>query len=300
MHFTPRTNLVSAPYHKLSTKSSNESLRRALCTEQNMTHGAKVHKLPKQICAWCPSNEEPWRSTLGMGPGDHMPCIHQSESMWDWPQGVVPKANSYPMQGFKPMNQPDVAHMGQSWRSKIFTPREGLNERLCWTLPLLVPNIGVRWHALTPWRRGTRHKTLQGTSAKCTKMSDLGRPSRIGKLELPKGYCTRMQSSCPGFCLVSILPHGGGGLAEFQGGWMSNPPPPGWGGTLWGPLGLSSAWHVATAAREKKQETEKEQRGKKRKHSDVIHINVSDSDASASSSSSDLVSSSESSSDDNN
>ena len=31
------------------------------------------------------------------------------------------------------------------------------------------------------------------------------------------------------------------GLAEFQGGWVSNPPPPpGWGGTLWGPLGLLS------------------------------------------------------------
>ena len=34
------------------------------------------------------------------------------------------------------------------------------------------------------------------------------------------------------------------GLAEFQGGWVSNPPPPpGWGGTLWGPLGLSSQCH---------------------------------------------------------
>ena len=33
----------------------------------------------------------------------------------------------------------------------------------------------------------------------------------------------------PGFCLVSVLPYpGGGGLgvAEFQGGWVSNPPPP--------------------------------------------------------------------------
>ena len=42
------------------------------------------------------------------------------------------------------------------------------------------------------------------------------------------------------------LPRGGGwvGLAEFQGGWVSNhPPPPGWGGTLWGPLGLSSQCH---------------------------------------------------------
>ena len=31
-----------------------------------------------------------------------------------------------------------------------------------------------------------------------------------------------------GFCLVSVLPYpgGGGGLAEFQGGWVSNPPPP--------------------------------------------------------------------------
>ena len=35
----------------------------------------------------------------------------------------------------------------------------------------------------------------------------------------------------PRFCLVSVLPYpGGGGLAEFQGGWVSNhPPPPGWG-----------------------------------------------------------------------
>ena len=39
------------------------------------------------------------------------------------------------------------------------------------------------------------------------------------------------------------LPRGGGGLAEFQGGWVSNHPPPGWGGTLWGPLGLSSQCH---------------------------------------------------------
>ena len=54
-----------------------------------------------------------------------------------------------------------------------------------------------------------------------------------------------------GFCLVSVLPYPGGGggggwvgLAEFQGGWVSNPPPPpGWGGTLWGPLGLSSQCH---------------------------------------------------------
>ena len=34
----------------------------------------------------------------------------------------------------------------------------------------------------------------------------------------------------PGFCLVSVLPYPGGGgwvgLAKFQGGWVSNPPPP--------------------------------------------------------------------------
>ena len=51
-----------------------------------------------------------------------------------------------------------------------------------------------------------------------------------------------------GFCLVSVLPYPGGGggwvgLAEFQGGWVSNPPPPGWGGTLRGPLGLSGQCH---------------------------------------------------------
>ena len=53
-----------------------------------------------------------------------------------------------------------------------------------------------------------------------------------------------------GFCLVSVLPYPGGGLggcvglAEFQGGLVSNPPPPpGWGGTLWGPLGLWSQYH---------------------------------------------------------
>ena len=42
---------------------------------------------------------------------------------------------------------------------------------------------------------------------------------------------------------MSVLPQGGGGvgLAEFQGGWVSNHPAlQGWGGTLWGPLGLSS------------------------------------------------------------
>ena len=62
----------------------------------------------------------------------------------------------------------------------------------------------------------------------------LSRPQIIHWLELVAS----------GFCLVSVLPHGGGGgwvggwvgLAEFQGGWVSNPPPPpGWGGTLWGP-----------------------------------------------------------------
>ena len=44
-----------------------------------------------------------------------------------------------------------------------------------------------------------------------------------------------------GFCLVSVLPHGGGGgvgLAEFQGGWVSNPPrPPGVGWDFVGALG---------------------------------------------------------------
>ena len=36
--------------------------------------------------------------------------------------------------------------------------------------------------------------------------------------------------------LVRVLPNGGGGLSEFLGGWVSNPPPP-QGRPLWGTLG---------------------------------------------------------------
>ena len=86
---------------------------------------------------------------------------------------------------------------------------------------------------------------------------------------------------------VRPTPRGGGGLAEFQGGWVPPPPPRGGVGLCGGP------WVYRASA-------SKEERGKKRKHSDVIHIDVSDSDASASSSSCDLVSSFESSSDDDN
>ena len=49
-----------------------------------------------------------------------------------------------------------------------------------------------------------------------------------------------------GFCLVSVLPYPRGGVGGWVwqnfrvGGCPTTPPPPGWGGTLWGPLGLSS------------------------------------------------------------
>ena len=85
------------------------------------------------------------------------------------------------------------------------------------------------------------HNTKSGPVSCCCKVSCC----------LPLAYnasAISKEGFSPGFCLVSVLPYPGGGgwvgLAEFQGGWVSNPPPPpGWGGTLWGPLGLSSQCH---------------------------------------------------------
>ena len=60
-------------------------------------------------------------------------------------------------------------------------------------------------------------------------------------------YISQQGQCCCTRLLLSVCPTPRGGGVGGSGrisGWVGvQPPPPGWGGTLWGPLGLSSQYH---------------------------------------------------------
>ena len=70
-------------------------------------------------------------------------------------------------------------------------------------------------------RCDTTHHPHHPTTCRCRPP-----PKNQNRVFLPASVIACLPES--GFCLVFVLPYPGGGvgLAEFQGGWVSNPPPP--------------------------------------------------------------------------
>ena len=106
----------------------------------------------------------------------------------------------------------------------------------------LLEAICVAIRAETTWitRGGGLRARCTGTSFQVLKLSDFISfedteliPWDKAKETLLRLATTPPPPTAPGFCLMSVLPYPGGGggwvgLAKFQGGWVSNhPPPPG-------------------------------------------------------------------------